>query len=99
MYSSAVLDFLASKKPVIEFWRHDVDNIDLIKNKKNNKWMTIYSKLNLVYSASSYEELEKKIKHLIKKPKLDHVQFNNFLKITKSKLNPREILKKIYYSK
>ena len=61
MYSSAVLDCLAAKKPVIEFWLNNIDNIDFIKDKKND-WISIYTKLDLVEPVNNYNLLEKKIK-------------------------------------
>ena len=94
MYSSAALDFLAAKKPVVEFWLRNVDNLDLIKDQ--NTWSTVYSKLNLVHSVDSKEMLEKKIKYLLKNPNISKAHLNNFFKITDNKLKNREILKKIY---
>ena len=65
MYSSAVLDCLAAKKPVIEFWLNNIDNIDFIKDKKND-WISIYTKLDLVEPVNNYNLLEKKIKKILK---------------------------------
>ena len=94
MYSSAILDFLAAKKPVVEFWLRNVDNLDMIKDQ--NTWSTVYSKLNLVHSVDSKEMLEKKIKYLLKNPNLSKAHLNNFFKITHNNLKNRKILKKIY---
>ncbi len=60
-YSSAVLDFLACEKPTIEFWRSDIDNIDLIYDRLNKRHSSIYNKLGLVSSASDYMQLTKLI--------------------------------------
>ncbi len=94
MYSSAILDFLAAKKPVVEFWLRNVDNLDMIKDQ--NTWSTVYSKLNLVHSVDSKEMLEKKIKYLLKNPNLSKAHLNNFFKITNNNLKNSQILKKIY---
>ena len=35
----------------------DIDNLDLIKNKKLHKWQTIYAKNKLVRNVENYKEL------------------------------------------
>ena len=60
-------DCLAAKKPVIEFWLNNIDNIDFIKDKKND-WISIYTKLDLVEPVNNYNLLEKKIKKILKEP-------------------------------
>lgn len=71
-YSSAVLDFLACQKPTIEFWRSDIDNIDLIYDRLNKKYSSIYNKLGLVFSASDYMQLSKLI-YMIYEKKADKI--------------------------
>jgi hypothetical protein len=66
-YSSAVLDFLACEKPTIEFWRSDIDNIDLIYDRLNKRHSSIYNKLGLVFSANDYMQLSKLIYKIYEK--------------------------------
>jgi hypothetical protein len=64
-YSSAVLDFLTVNNNIIEFWRNDVDNIDFIRDKVKKKWVSIYSKLNLVNSVDNYNDLDNMVSKVI----------------------------------
>lgn len=56
-YTSGILDLIYVNKNVIEFWLGDIDNLDLIKNKKLHKWQTIYAKNKLVRNVENYKEL------------------------------------------
>ena len=70
--SSVCLDFLANKKPVIEFFdanQHSQKTSFAVFNKKKSRWESVFESKNLVYNVKNKNQLSKIIDKILFKRK------------------------------
>ena len=102
MLTSACLDCLAVNKKVIEFFDYsrEINKVGAIFSKTKKKWMSIYSKKNLVISVENEIQLNLAINNIFlnKAESLFRLNIRQFKNLISEGLNSKSVSRKIIKS-